>query len=254
MPIQTLDRQIQRATDLIRTAARVVALTGAGISTPSGIPDFRSPDSGIWAITNPMEVASIIAFRQRPIDFYEWVRPLAQKVRIAKPNQAHQALARLEAAGKLQTIITQNIDGLHQAAGSRNVLEVHGSNRQMICLSCYKTTDAEPVFDRFLDDGEVPYCDCGGVLKPNVILFGEQLPVKTLFQARNAVAEADLMLIVGSSLEVAPISDLPLEALAHDAKIVVINLHPTYIDDQAEVVIHNELTEVLPQIAEAVLA
>jgi NAD-dependent deacetylase len=131
---------------------------------------------------------------------------------------------------------------------------VHGSNRQMICLSCYKTTDAEPVFDRFLDDGEVPYCDCGGVLKPNVILFGEQLPVKTLFQARNAVAEADLMLIVGSSLEVAPISDLPLEALAHDAKIVVINLHPTYIDDQAEVVIHNELTEVLPQIAEAVLA
>jgi NAD-dependent deacetylase len=201
-----------------------------------------------------MEVASIIAFRQRPVDFYQWARPLAEKIRAAKPNPAHLALARLEETGKLQAIITQNIDGLHQAAGSRNVLEVHGSNREMTCLSCYKIKDADPFYEQFLKDGKVPYCECGGVLKPNVILFGEQLPIKTLLKARAAVAAAELMLVVGSSLEVAPISDLPLDALDHGARIIIINYQRTYIDDRAELVLHEDLTETLPQIIETILA
>ncbi|NIP25366.1 MAG: NAD-dependent deacylase [Phycisphaerae bacterium] len=246
--MQTLETQIQAAAELIRRASHVVALTGAGISTPSGIPDFRSPKSGLWNHTNPMDVASIMAFRQRPIDFYDWVRPLARKVKEAKPNAAHYALADLEAAGKLKAIITQNIDGLHQAANSKNVLEVHGHNREMTCLNCYRVKEAEPLFERFLHDGEVPYCECGGVLKPNVILFGEQLPVQTLHQAKAAVAEADLLVVAGSSLEVAPISDLPSYALEQNTPIIIINCQDTYIDPEADLIIHHELTEVLPKI------
>jgi NAD-dependent deacetylase len=251
--MQTLEAQIQAAAALIRRASRVVALTGAGISTPSGIPDFRSPNSGLWNHTNPMDVASIMAFRQRPIDFYDWVRPLARKVKEAKPNPAHYALADLEAAGKLRAIITQNIDGLHQAANSKKVLEVHGHNREMTCLSCYTVKEAEPIFEQFLLDGEVPYCECGGVLKPNVILFGEQLPVQTLHQAKAAVAEADLLIIAGSSLEVAPISDLPGYALEQNTPIIIINDQDTYIDPEADLVIHHELTEALPKIVQLAL-
>ena len=249
----TLEAQIQAAAELIRRANQIVALTGAGISTPSGIPDFRSPASGLWNHANPMDVASIIAFRQRPADFYDWVRPLASKLKAAKPNPAHYALAELEAAGKLKTIITQNIDGLHQAANSQHVLEVHGHSREMTCLRCYKIKDAGPIFEQFLIDGAVPHCECGGVLKPNVILFGEQLPVQTLHQAKTAVAEADLLVVAGSSLEVAPVSDLPGYALERQLPIIIINYQDTYIDRLADLVIQDELTEVLPRIVRLAL-
>jgi NAD-dependent deacetylase len=228
-------------------------LTGAGISTPSGIPDFRSPDSGLWREHNPMEVASIMAFRQNPARFYDWVRPLALKARDARPNPAHAALTDLETAGKLKAIITQNIDGLHQAAGSRCVYEVHGHSREMTCLSCYRVFEAGPIFSRFLEDGQVPHCECGGVLKPKVTLFGEQLPVGALYQAKSAVEEADLLLVAGSSLEVAPISDLPFQALEQNTKIIIINFQETYIDDRADVVIRQDLTEVLPEIVRLAL-
>jgi len=252
--METLDIQIKKAVELIQQATNVVALTGAGISTPSGIPDFRSPDSGLWNYNNPIDVASIIAFRQRPTDFYEWVRPLALKVKDAKPNPAHYALAQLEAAGKLKAIITQNIDGLHQIANSRCVLEVHGHSRDMTCMKCHQVKEAGPIFEKFLADGEIPRCECGGIWKPNVIFFGEQLPIETLNQAKSAVANADLLIIVGSSLEVAPISDLSNEALARRAKIIVINYHATYIDDQADLVIRHSLTDVLPKITRLVLS
>ncbi len=249
----TLDQQIQLAAELIRQSKSVVALTGAGISTPSGIPDFRSPGSGLWNQVNPMDVASILAFRRRPQDFYEWVRPLSELVLNAKPNAAHYALARLEAAGKLSAVITQNIDGLHQAANSQTVYEVHGHIREVTCIRCYKIQDARPVMEKFLQDGEIPRCTCGGVLKPNVILFGEQLPVQTLFQARAAAAAADLMLVAGSSLEVAPIADLPYEAVRHGTRLVIVNFQKTYMDSRADVVIHRDVTEVLPRIADLVV-
>lgn len=247
--------QIETASQLLKKASYAIALTGAGISTPSGIPDFRSPGSGLWNQVNPMEVASIIAFRQHPEEFYNWVRPLSQKILNAKPNPAHYALAQLEAAGRLKTIITQNIDGLHQAAMSKHVLEVHGHTRSATCVRCYKSFDATPIMHALMNGDAVPTCDvCGGPLKPDVILFGEQLPVEPLFQARHAATKADVILVVGSSLEVAPISELPHDALAHGAKLIIVNFQPTYLDDKAAVVIHQEVTKVLPEIARLVLA
>ncbi len=247
--------QIETASQILRDASYAIALTGAGISTPSGIPDFRSPGSGLWNQVNPMDVASIIAFRQHPEAFYNWVRPLSKKILDAKPNPAHYALAQLEAAGKLETIITQNIDGLHQAAMSKHVLEVHGHTRSATCVRCYKSFDAEPIMRALMNGDAVPTCDvCGGPLKPDVILFGEQLPVHPLFEARHAAARADVILVVGSSLEVAPISELPLDALNHGAQLIIVNFQPTYLDSRAAVVIHNEVTEVLPEIARRVIA
>ncbi len=247
--------QIGTASRILSRATSAIALTGAGISTPSGIPDFRSPGSGLWNQVNPMDVASIIAFRQHPEKFYEWVRPLSKKILDAKPNAAHYALAQMEAAGKLNTIITQNIDGLHQAALSRHVLEVHGHTRSATCVRCYKPFDATPIMQALTDGEAIPTCDvCGGPLKPDVILFGEQLPVHPLFEARDAAARADVILVVGSSLEVAPISELPREALEHGAQLIIVNFQPTYLDNRAAVVIHREVAEVLPEIARRVIA
>ena len=252
--MDNFNAQINKAASLIQSAKHVIALTGAGISTPSGIPDFRSPVSGLWNQVSPMDVASIIAFRQRPEDFYEWVRPLSKKILNAKPNAAHLALAELEKAGKLKTIITQNIDGLHQAAHSEHVLEVHGHTRSATCVRCYKQHDATIIMTALMNGDAVPTCAaCGGPLKPDVILFGEQLPVQPLFEARKAAAQADLILVVGSSLEVAPISELPHDAIQHGAKVIIVNYQETYLDDEATVVLHHEVTEVLPKIVAAVL-
>jgi len=245
--------QLQTAITLINNAQHIVALTGAGISTPSGIPDFRSPGSGLWEKYNPMEVASIFAFRQNPADFWAWVRPLAETVLTAKPNPAHLALAKLEASGKLAAVITQNIDSLHQAANSTNVLEVHGHVREVTCVRCYKTQPTEPVMDKFLATNETPTCDCGGVLKPNAILFGEQLPVQPMVEAKAAIQKADLVLVIGSSLEVAPISELPRQAIERGTKVIIINLQPTYLDSQADLVINDEIVDVLPQLVDAVV-
>lgn len=251
--MQTLKEKIEQVAHLIKEANSVVALTGAGISTPSGIPDFRSTDSSIWNKVNPMEVASVIAFRKRPTDFYEWVRPLTKTVVEAKPNAAHYALAHLEEMGKLSAVITQNIDGLHQAANSRTVFEVHGHIREVTCIECYQIKDATPIMEALLAEKAVPSCDkCGGFLKPNVILFGEQLPVETLFKAKTAAQEADLMIVVGSSLEVAPISGFPQEASEQGTKIIIINYDETYMDSRSEVVIRENVVEVLPKIAELV--
>ncbi len=252
--MDNFNKQIETAAALIQSAQHAIALTGAGISTPSGIPDFRSPGSGLWNHVNPMDVASIIAFRQRPEDFYNWVRPLSKQILNAKPNAAHLALAELEAAGRIKTIITQNIDGLHQAAHSEHVLEVHGHIRSATCVRCYKQHNAAAIMTALMNDDAIPTCDaCGGPLKPDVILFGEQLPVQPLFEARNAAAQADVILVAGSSLEVAPIAELPHDALRHGAKIIIINYQETYLDSQATVVIHHDVTDILPELAAKVL-
>jgi NAD-dependent deacetylase len=244
------DFLIAKVIDLISQSRRAVALTGAGMSTPSGIPDFRSPDSGLWNTVNPMTVASIMAFRQNPQDFYDWVRPLVDIMFSAKPNPAHVALAHLEAAGKLSSVITQNIDGLHQAAGSKVVYEVHGHMRETTCMRCYDMHPADVVLKQFMADTRVPKCHCGGVLKPNVILFGEQLPMQALLGARAETEQCDLLIVAGSSLEVAPVSELPEQALAHGARLIIINHQPTFIDRRADVVIHDDVAKVLPILAE----
>ncbi len=245
---------VARSARLLREASYAVAMTGAGVSTPSGIPDFRSPDSGLWTKVDPFAVASLFAFRLHPQDFYDWIRPLARLIVEAQPNPAHQALARLEAAGLIKAVITQNIDGLHQRAGSQRVYEVHGHVREATCVRCYRVVPADSLIEKFVEDGQVPRCTCGGLLKPNVILFGEQLPLQVLTAARKDVNACDLMLVAGSSLEVEPAADLPLAALGHDARLIIVNYQPTYLDERADVVIHADVAEILPRIVDMALS
>jgi NAD-dependent deacetylase len=243
---------IQQVARLLRAARYPVALTGAGMSTPSGIPDFRSPGTGIWEGVNPMAVASIYAFRLHPQAFYDWIRPLAQIVLGAKPNPGHLALADLEAQGCLRAIITQNIDNLHQEAGSTEVLEVHGHLREATCIDCYRVQPTDELLRDLLDSGKIPRCPhCGGVMKPNAVLFGEQLPADVYNAAIAHLDSADLMLIAGSSLEVVPVCRLPLRVHRQGGRLIVINLTPTIADEVAAVVIHRDVAEVLPRVSRA---
>ncbi len=242
------------AVDLLRRAEHLVALTGAGISTGSGIPDFRSPASGLWERYNPAEVASLYGFRHHPERFYEWIRPLARTILTAAPNPAHLALARLESAGRLKATITQNIDMLHARAGSRNVHEVHGHLREVTCVYCFRTFPADHHINRFLETNTLPRCpDCGNALKPNVILFGEQLPALAMKEARREARRCDAMLVVGSSLEVFPAAELPIIALQAGASVILVNLDRTPIDDMTHVAIHANAVDVLPKLASAIL-
>jgi NAD-dependent deacetylase len=244
---------IRTAADLVHRAAHIVALTGAGISTPSGIPDFRSADAGLWAQANPMVVASLQGFLRDPQPFYTWFRPLLETIVQAQPNPAHQALVRLESADKLKAVVTQNIDDLHRKAGSQTVYELHGHLREMTCMRCQQVDLAAPVISTFMADGHIPYHHCGGILKPNIIFFGELLPQRTYSASVTTLQEADLVMVIGSSMEVAPASELPLMALQRGAKLMIVNYDATSWDAKADVVIHADAAEVLPLIAELAL-
>lgn len=243
---------VERAAELLRSARHPVALTGAGISTPSGIPDFRSPSSGLWEQADPMVVASIGGFRRDPQAFYDWLRPLLRQMTEAEPNPAHRTLAALEQAGRLRALITQNIDGLHQRAGSQRVLELHGHLRTATCMRCCRRTPTEPLIGDLLASRDVPRCrDCGGVLKPDVILYGEMLPIDILQGAEAEAMACDVMLVVGSSLTVTPASLLPEAALRCGAHLLIVNRGGTDLDSAAEVVLHEDVAEALPAIVRA---
>jgi NAD-dependent deacetylase len=244
----SLDEEIKRAIKLVRDSRYMVAFTGAGHSTASGIPDFRSPGSGLWEKHSPMAVASIWSFRLNPKTFFRWIRPMAETMLSALPNAAHQALADLEEMGILKSVVTQNIDNLHQKAGGRRILELHGHMREATCIRCYKAVPIDPKVEQFILTGDVPHCECGGVLKPNVILFGEQLPIRILNQAMEEARRCDLILVAGSSLEVTPAANVPFHAVEHGARSIIVNLQPTVFDSLADVVIHGDVTEVLPEI------
>jgi NAD-dependent deacetylase len=250
----SLDELIGTAAALISSSKNGVVLTGAGISTPSGIPDFRTPESGLWSHFNPMEVASLSAFRYQPEKFFAWLHPMAKKIFEALPNPAHYALALLEKAGYLQAIITQNIDGLHQRAGSQQVLEVHGTMESLTCTGCYKNFPAGDFIQSFVEKEKTPTCpDCLRVLKPDVILYEEQLPRLTWLKAEKACMASGVILVVGSSLEVVPAATLPQRAMENGAKLIIVNQGPTYLDPLAEVRIDGDVAEILPLISEAVL-
>lgn len=248
-----MEGSLSAAADLLRAANYAVALTGAGISTPSGIPDFRSPGTGVWQQARPLVVASVWAFRLRPGAFYDWMRPLARTILEAEPNAAHQALAELEAAGRVKAVITQNIDGLHQGAGSKRVFELHGHTRTATCLDCGHTVDTSPLIEEFLK-GKLPCCgECGGLVKPDVVLFGEMLPASVFFGAQMECEQCDLLLVAGSSLQVTPACELPMVALESGAELVIVNLQPTPFDARASVVIRQDVAEALPALAREVL-
>lgn len=245
---------VEFAADLLRQSKRAVVLTGAGISTPSGIPDFRSEGTGLWARDEPLEVASLHTFRTAPEKFFAWFRPLAGQIYQAQPNAAHFALAALEQAGKLVAIITQNIDRLHQKAGSKTVIETHGNVQTLTCAQCYRKVDAVKYVNQFIETGDLPHCPaCGGLLKPDVILFGEQLPQAAWAQAQTAAQRCDLMIVVGSSLEVLPVAGLPMQALERGAHLIIVNHSPTYLNVRADVIFDQDVSIVVPAIAEKAL-
>jgi NAD-dependent deacetylase len=245
---------IEFAADLFRQSKHAVVLTGAGLSTPSGIPDFRSTGTGLWSRDEPLEVASLDTFRTAPEKFYTWFRPLAGQIFNAKPNSAHCALAELEKAGHLGSIITQNIDTLHQKADSKSVIEMHGTMQTLTCTQCYHQVDAALYIAAFIEKGEIPHCPkCDQTLKPDVILFGEQLPQAAWFKAQRETCQCDLMLVAGSSLEVLPVAGLPMQALDRGAHLIIINNTQTYLHARADVAILEDVAVIIPAIAERVL-
>jgi NAD-dependent deacetylase len=237
--------------ELIRSAGTVVALTGAGISVPSGIPDFRSPGTGLWENVNPMEVAHIDVFRRDPRRFWHFYGDRFTALRDKRPNGAHAALAELERRGRLAAVVTQNIDGLHAAAGTSELIEVHGSIAHSSCLACGRRYALEDVRARLAEDPEgVPRCDCGRALKPDVVLFGEYLPEVALARASELAASADVLLCVGSSLEVYPVAQLPQITLGSGGSVAIVTKGATPYDDDAEVRLSGDVVAEL----EAVLA
>jgi NAD-dependent deacetylase len=252
------DTALQTAAALLRSAQHAVVFTGAGISTPSGIPDFRSHGTGLWERDNPMEVASLGVFQSRPERFYGWLRPLLQSIWAASPNPAHTALAQLEAAGMVKAVITQNIDNLHQRSGSRNIYEVHGSLRSMTCPRCHATYPSEQFRAQIESAGQgpadLPHCpNCARVLKPDIVLFGENLPFDTWSEAEEHCRQADLILVAGSSLEVWPAASLPETAVENGARLIINNLSPTHLDGRADVLLPANVADILPKIVSLVL-
>ena len=225
-----------RLAELIDAADSVVALTGAGVSVPSGIPDFRSPATGLWQNVNPMEVAHIRVFHEDPTRFWHFYGQRFQTLEDKRPNAAHDALATLERAGKLEAVITQNIDRLHAKAGTQELIEVHGTIDHSSCLACHIQYPADDVRVRLrADEGGVPRCDCGRPLKPDVVLFGEYLPVEALQQAERLARGADLLLCVGSSLEVYPVAELPAITLQAGGQGAIVTQGMTAFDSRAVV-------------------
>jgi NAD-dependent deacetylase len=222
--------------ELIRHAGSVVALTGAGISVPSGIPDFRSPGTGLWRNVDPMEVAHIDVFRRDPARFWHFYGDRFQTLEHKQPNGAHVALAKLERAGRLAAVITQNIDRLHGRAGTQALTEVHGTIDHSSCPACGARYPLADVRTRQRADAAgVPRCDCGRPLKPDVVLFGEYLPAGALARAQELAAGADLMLCIGSSLEVHPVAQLPEITLSAGGQIAIITQGRTPFDARAAI-------------------
>lgn len=250
----SFQEKINQAASIIKNSKKAVAFTGAGISTHSGIADFRSPESGLWNKYDPFEVASLTAFRNHPDKFYDWIRPLTEIAQAAKPNPGHIALAQLENAGFIQAVITQNIDGLHQKAGSQRVIELHGSSRSATCLSCGMIYAENWLPEDFISSKDIPYCKkCNGILKPDVILFEEMLPAGAWREAQSLCEAVDLVIVVGSSLEVYPANSLPEIALRRGANLIINTLTKTHMDLYADVVIQADLVETMPPICELVL-
>jgi NAD-dependent deacetylase len=249
--IGTGSRSAERLAELLRSAERAVVLTGAGISVPSGIPDFRTPGKGLWENVNPMEVAHIDVFRREPDRFWHFYGNRFASLHDVKPNRAHEVVAELERRGLVRGVITQNIDRLHKAAGSENVVEVHGSIEWSVCPECGGKVGIERVLE-LLDQNEgAPECAaCIAPLKPNVVLFGEMLPQHAMFDAHALAAEADLMIAIGSSLEVYPVASLPQVARDAGARLALVTQGSTPYDRDADVKLSGDVVQEL----EAVLA
>ncbi len=239
---------MERLAELIQANQPCVVLTGAGISTESGVPDFRSA-GGIWAQYDPYEVASIDGFRRDPGRVWEFYGRRLDVLADVEPNAGHHALAALEERGLVQAVVTQNVDRLHQRAGSRDVVEVHGSIATASCPSCGETVEREAVRALL----PLPRCaGCGTVLKPDVVMFGELLPAAAIERATELAQGAALLLVVGSSLEVWPVAGLPQETLDAGGRLAIVNREPTAYDPRAELVLHDSAGAILAACTDAI--
>jgi len=249
MSERALDTEVAKLARLIVEHQPCVVLTGAGASTESGIPDFRSP-TGIWAEFDPLEYATLGAFRADPRKVWRFYAPRFDMLGAAEPNRVHLALARLESQGLVRAIVTQNIDTLHQRAGSQDVIEIHGSIRTSSCPSCASSYPLDEVVPLIEAGDGAPECpSCGAILKPDVVFFDELLPPGAMERATKLAAEARLMLVIGSGLEVYPVADLPRSTLAAGGKVAVVNRTPTWADARAELVVRESAGAVLDAVA-----
>ncbi|MCK9217384.1 MAG: NAD-dependent deacylase [Firmicutes bacterium] len=233
----------KEAAVVIKKSKNIVVLTGAGISTESGIPDFRSPGEGLWTKMDPMEALSTKVLLEEPRKFYETGFKIITTMKDAKPNRAHEILAKMEQGGIIQLVITQNIDNLHFKAGSQNVYEVHGNSRSYTCMNCNKSYEISTIEEKVELNEIPPKCTCGGVIRPDVVMFGDMLP-SCFYTGMRKVQEADLLIAIGTSLTVYPVSQLAEVC----RKLMIINLSSTAYDYRSEVIINDNISEALTKI------
>jgi NAD-dependent deacetylase len=229
--------------DLLEKSNYIVVYTGAGMSTESGLPDFRSANTGLWDKEDPTKIASTEALNRDVEKFFQFYRERVLGVKDCKPHKGHDILAKWEKDGLIQSIITQNVDGFHSEAGSKNVMELHGTLQKVHCETCKKEYGNE------MYESESFYCECGGKLRPSIVLFGEGLPEETFMRAVQESENADLFIVLGSSLTVTPANQFPLIAKENGAKLLIVNMDPTHFDELADVVINDKrIGEVLSEI------
>ena len=246
-------KKIHKVAELLLNSEDAIALTGAGVSTESGIPDFRG-EGGIWKKYQPEIYGNIQSFIKDPSKFWKFAEKIAPKLFKAKPNPGHLALAELENMDILKAVITQNVDELHQTAGNIMVYELHGNINRFTCFGCKASYVKEQVLRKLKKEKHrPPTCSfCAAPLKPSVVLFGESLPTFEIYQSQALSKKADVMIIAGSSLSVAPACDLPLYTLQNGGKLVIVNDSPTHLDERAEVIIHHKTGIILPLIVQEI--
>lgn len=244
-----MSEDVYKFLDILISSQRTVFLTGAGISTDSGIPDYRSPETGLWNKID-QSVVSLEGFLKNPQNYYSYALDLYPIRSAAKPNSAHFMLAHLEKEGAIEGIVTQNVDGLHQGAGSEKVYELHGSTKRVVCLDCKTLFSMDKTMKRVLGGENPPLCGCGGLLKPDAVFFGEALPEKVWNEAINLINNTELLVVVGTSLQVFPVSSLPSLVLKNGAKVVIVNLGETPFDEQATLLVNQNIEEFFLNLSE----
>ena len=251
--MSNLEEKIENVIELIHKSQNIVILTGAGMSTESGIADFRSPNTGLWEKVDPYEFGSINSYVANTTKNLKFMFEMGMDIFRAKPNRGHKAITKLQKMGKLKGVITQNIDGLHQKAHTKNIVELHGTANESRCIRCHKVFPITTMINQVLQGNYSPSCEvCNGLLKPNAIFFGEPLLSETLISADKMIEDCDLMIVLGSSLLVYPAASYPDKALSLGAKLVIINIQETPIDRYADVVIHDKIGDIFPVIVEKV--
>ncbi|MFX1275323.1 MAG: NAD-dependent deacetylase [Promethearchaeota archaeon] len=245
--------KLEKLAQLIIDSNNIIVLSGAGMSTESGIADFRTPNTGLWETVDPYEFGDIRSYVNDTGNYFKMMLEVGLAIFRAKPNKGHKALTRLQKLGKLHGILTQNIDNLHKKARTKcEIVELHGTVTESKCMKCKKIFPITTLVNKVLSGKSVTCDECNGLLKPNAIFFGEPLEFNTLARADKLIDDCDLLIVLGSSLLVSPVSFYPARAISHGAKVAIINIQDTYIDAQAEVVIHDKIGDIFPLIVDLV--